>query len=65
MKSTNNGPPIRTVELHHGSIEVDGLNVSNIALDTLRGRLALVPQDTTMFLGTLRDNLCVLLELSV
>ncbi|PBK66109.1 multidrug resistance-associated ABC transporter [Armillaria solidipes] len=47
----------RIVELQEGKIEIDGHDISKIELDTLRGRLALVPQDTTMFLGTLRDNL--------
>ncbi|KAK0186449.1 multidrug resistance-associated ABC transporter [Armillaria mellea] len=47
----------RIVELQEGKIEIDDHDISKIELDTLRGRLALVPQDTTMFLGTLRDNL--------
>ncbi|KAG7440775.1 P-loop containing nucleoside triphosphate hydrolase protein, partial [Guyanagaster necrorhizus] len=47
----------RIVELQGGRVEIDGHDISKIELDTLRGRLALVPQDTTMFLGTLRDNL--------
>ncbi|KAK0453030.1 multidrug resistance-associated ABC transporter [Armillaria borealis] len=40
-----------------GSIQIDGHDISKIELDTLRGRLALVPQDTVMFLGTMRHNL--------
>ncbi|KAG6916302.1 hypothetical protein DXG01_007459 [Tephrocybe rancida] len=47
----------RTVELESGKIEIDGQNISSVGLDTLRGRLALVPQDSTLFLGTLRENL--------
>jgi hypothetical protein len=53
--------PIRAVELHNGKIEIDGYDISCIGLDVLRGRLALVPQDSTLFLGTLRENLWVLL----
>jgi ABC-type transport system involved in cytochrome bd biosynthesis fused ATPase/permease subunit len=45
------------VELHSGKIEVDGRDISNVKLDALRSSLALVPQDTTLFLGTLRENL--------
>jgi hypothetical protein len=45
------------VELQSGKIEIDGINIRDIGLDALRGRLALVPQDSTLFLGTLRDNL--------
>jgi ABC-type multidrug transport system fused ATPase/permease subunit len=47
----------RMVEIQSGKIEVDGYNIRDIGLDTLRSHLALVPQDSTLFLGTLRDNL--------
>ncbi|KAF4584938.1 hypothetical protein EYR40_001764 [Pleurotus pulmonarius] len=47
----------RTVELRGGKIEIDGQNISNMGLSVLRRKLALVPQDSTMFLGTLRENL--------
>ena len=46
-----------TVELLGGKIEIDGRNIHDIGLDVLRTRLALVPQDGTLFLGTLRENL--------
>jgi len=47
----------RIVELQDGSINIDGEDISKIDLTTLRTRLAFVPQDATLFLGTLRDNL--------
>ncbi|KAG6873113.1 hypothetical protein C0995_002776 [Termitomyces sp. Mi166 len=47
----------RTVELQGGKIEIDGQDISSVGLNVLRGRIALVPQDSTLFLGTLRDNL--------
>ena len=47
------------VELSSGKIEMDGINIRDIGLDVLRTRLALVPQDSTLFLGTLRENLSV------
>ncbi|PPR03716.1 hypothetical protein CVT24_007391 [Panaeolus cyanescens] len=47
----------RMVELHSGKIEIDDQDIRRISLDDLRKRLALVPQDSTLFLGTLRDNL--------
>ncbi|KAG6849131.1 hypothetical protein H0H93_011041, partial [Arthromyces matolae] len=47
----------RTVELEGGRIEIDGQDISHIGLSVLRNSLALVPQDSTMFLGTLRSNL--------
>ncbi|KAJ6465868.1 multidrug resistance-associated ABC transporter [Mycena sanguinolenta] len=47
----------RMVELQSGEIDIDGQNIRNVGLDTLRGSLALVPQDSVLFLGTLRENL--------
>ena len=48
---------LRIVNLNSGSITIDGYDISKIGLDTLRSKLALVPQDSTLFLGTLRENL--------
>ena len=42
-----------------GTITIDGVDLAKIGLETLRGRLALVPQDSILFKGTLRENLCV------
>lgn len=50
------------VELQSGRIDIDGINIINVGLDTLRHRLALVPQDSTLFLGTLRENMYVRLD---
>ncbi|KAJ7100917.1 multidrug resistance-associated ABC transporter [Mycena belliarum] len=47
----------RIVELDEGDIHIDGYNTRNLGLDVLRGKLALVPQDSVMFLASLRDNL--------
>lgn len=47
------------IELQSGRIEIDGQNIRHMGLDVLRRRLALVPQDSVLFLGTLRDNLYV------
>lgn len=47
----------RLVEPQDGIIEIDDLDISAIGLNALRTRIAFVPQDTTLFLGTLRDNL--------
>ncbi|KAF5354262.1 hypothetical protein D9756_007067 [Leucocoprinus leucothites] len=47
----------RMVEVQAGNIQIDGVDIRNVGLDTLRTRLALVPQDSTLFLGTLRENL--------
>jgi ABC-type multidrug transport system, ATPase and permease components len=45
------------VNLRDGEISIDGYNIRNVGLRVLRSSLALVPQDSTLFLGTLRDNL--------
>lgn len=45
------------VEVQSGKIVIDGVDISKIGLTALRKKLALVPQDSTLFLGTLRENL--------
>jgi len=52
------------VELQDGKIEIDDVDISKISLNTLRTRIGFVPQDTTLFLGNLRDNLYVVIHVS-
>lgn len=47
----------RFINLHKGTIEIDGVDIASVDLDTLRSRLAIIPQDPTLFMGTLRSNL--------
>lgn len=47
----------RLVELSGGSITIDGMDISKIGLHDLRSRLAIIPQDPTLFKGTIRSNL--------
>ncbi|OBZ77828.1 Oligomycin resistance ATP-dependent permease YOR1 [Grifola frondosa] len=47
----------RIVNVQGGNIEIDGRDIGTIGLDVLRGRLALVPQDSILFRGSLRENL--------
>ncbi|KAI9235213.1 MAG: P-loop containing nucleoside triphosphate hydrolase protein [Podila humilis] len=47
----------RIVEEDGGSIWIDGVDISTIGLKTLRQRLAIIPQDPTLFAGTVRQNL--------
>ncbi|KAG0364528.1 hypothetical protein BGZ54_007412 [Gamsiella multidivaricata] len=44
-------------EIDGGSIEIDGINISTLGLTELRKHLAIIPQDPTLFAGTVRDNL--------
>ncbi|MFY0408683.1 ABC transporter ATP-binding protein [Solicola sp. PLA-1-18] len=43
----------------HGSVEVGGVGLTELPLDDLRGRVALVTQEHHVFVGTLRDNLAL------
>jgi subfamily B ATP-binding cassette protein MsbA len=40
-----------------GVVEIDGKNVRMLTLRSLRRQIGLVPQDTVLFLGTIRDNI--------
>mmetsp|Transcript_84054 Transcript_84054/g.116116 ORF Transcript_84054/g.116116 Transcript_84054/m.116116 type:complete len:388 (+) Transcript_84054:482-1645(+) len=47
----------RIVEIVSGSIKIDGINIREVELNYLRSRITVIPQDPTMFTGTLRFNL--------
>ncbi|XP_063350533.1 ATP-binding cassette sub-family C member 5 [Pelmatolapia mariae] len=47
----------RLVELTGGSVIIDGINVAQIGLDDLRSKLAIIPQEPVLFIGTIRSNL--------
>ena len=40
-----------------GKIHIDKVNVLNLRLHDLRSRIAIIPQDSILFIGTLRKNL--------
>jgi ABC-type multidrug transport system fused ATPase/permease subunit len=40
-----------------GTISIDGVDISKLGLEKLRSAIAIIPQDATMFGGTLRTNL--------
>nr|GMD72527.1 ABC transporter C family member 10-like [Ipomoea batatas] len=47
----------RLVEPTEGKIIIDGLNISAVGVHDLRSSLAIIPQDPTLFSGTIRHNL--------
>ena len=56
-KSTLIQTLFRIVDPAAGQILIDGINISSIGLHDLRSRLSIIPQDPTMFEGTIRSNL--------
>ena len=47
----------RIIELDSRSIKIDGVDISTIGLRQLRTGIAILPQDPTLFAGTVRDNI--------
>jgi subfamily B ATP-binding cassette protein MsbA len=56
-KTTLVGLIPRLWDVDAGSILVDGQDVRGVTLASLRGRIGLVPQEATLFGGTVRDNI--------
>ncbi|EXC22157.1 ABC transporter C family member 3 [Morus notabilis] len=56
-KSTLIQTLFRIVDPATGQIVIDGIDISSIGLHDLRSRLSIIPQDPTMFEGTVRSNL--------
>lgn len=47
----------RFYDVEAGQVELDGINVNDMALDQLHEAVSLVPQKATLFTGSLRDNM--------
>lgn len=47
----------RFYNIEKGEITIDGINIMDMALSSLRRSMAMVLQDTNLFTGTIRDNI--------
>ena len=47
----------RFYEATHGEIRIDGHDITRVTIESLRGAMAIVPQETTLFGGTVRENI--------
>eukprot|EP00474_Spongospora_subterranea_P009505 CRZ09963.1 hypothetical protein [Spongospora subterranea] len=48
---------LRIVELSAGRIVIDGVDIAKLGLEDLRRRIAIIPQESVLFSGTIRHNL--------
>ncbi|MFC7069223.1 ABC transporter ATP-binding protein [Halobaculum lipolyticum] len=48
---------LRMYDVNEGSIEIDGQDIRDVTIPSLRRSLGYVSQDTFMFYGTVRDNI--------
>ena len=47
----------RFYDASQGAVKIDGFDVRDVCLDSLRAQIGIVLQDTTLFTGTIRDNI--------
>jgi ATP-binding cassette, subfamily B, bacterial len=57
-KSSLIGLILRLYEPQHGSILVDGVDITHYQQESLRRQIGVVLQDTTLLQGSIRDNIC-------
>lgn len=48
---------LRHFDVQSGTIKIDGQNIQEVTLDSLRKAIAFVPQDTSLFHRTIRENI--------
>ena len=49
----------RFYDVCHGAIKIDGINIKDYSLESLRSNIAVVFQDNFLFTGTIRDNIMI------
>jgi ATP-binding cassette subfamily B protein len=49
---------LRHFDVQDGTIKIDGQDIKAVTLDSLRKIIAFVPQDTSLFHRTIRENIC-------
>ena len=47
----------RFYEVSDGAVLIDGYNVNDVSLETLRGQIGLMPQDTFLFAASIKENI--------
>ena len=47
----------RFYDVNEGAISIDGLNIQDLALHSLRSQIGIVQQDVFLFTGTIRENI--------
>jgi ATP-binding cassette subfamily B multidrug efflux pump len=47
----------RFYDVTRGTVRIDGVDVRDVTLDSLRTQIGIVLQETTLFTGTIRDNI--------
>ncbi|UWW96898.1 MAG: ABC transporter ATP-binding protein/permease [Candidatus Cardinium sp.] len=48
---------LRFFDLNHGVITIDGQDISTVTQESLRAAISLIPQDTTLFHGSILENI--------
>lgn len=49
---------LRHYDIQSGEIKIDSQNINNVKLESLRRAIAFVPQDTSLFHRTIKENIC-------
>jgi ATP-binding cassette subfamily B protein len=52
----------RFYDVHKGEIKIDGINIKNFSLESLRNNIGIVHQDVFLFTDTLKENIAYGLE---